>query len=590
MLQAVETTVPLPATNAPSAGNFYSAQHAPNSDDAWPPLPGNMFGLPVWPLGGDFYLLDDSTVDYNALATARAQAQATSRSGMQMMSMGASDGAGFAPLFSFSTNDLWLQINAESNGLAYLTLNNATDQVYKVLSKTDLTLTNWTIESGEVWPTNSTAMPFTIPVLDRTNALFVWAMDWTGITENGNTTPDWWFWEYFGTLALSDTNLDSHGNTLLYDYQHGFDPNVISFTLSFTNQYANAFGAPVQLSVTAGVPSYFAVLVDDTNYADANWTAYSSSNVIVNLGSVEGWHQVYVGLRGLPPNAYQTWEATRLKLDLTPPLLVVTNPAPDTVNQPVIQLQGYSPEALASIAYDLTNAIGLITNQQVLILDQYYDTNTLEFTTNYFQCFDVPLTNGLNTVTLHATDLAGNVTTTNLNFTLDYSGDTNQPAIQLYWPQNGTQISGNTFTWRGWVSDSTAQVAAQTVDTNGVTNAVTGLVGRDGSFWIAGLPLSSGTNSLSLTATDSAGNTGVTNINVVQSTLVLTITSAGLGQAVSGTISDPADYTIWVNGIMATNNGDGTWTAPDPHLTLDTPNVQVRAIPNSDNGGYGGGQ
>jgi hypothetical protein len=71
---------------------------------------------------------------------------------------------------------------------------------------------------------------------------------------------------------------------------------------------------------------------------------------------------------------------------------------------------------------------------------------------------------------------------------------------------------------------------------------------------------------------------------------VLTITSAGLGQAVQGTISDPANYTIWVNGVKATNNLDGTWVAQDPHLTLDAPTVQVRAIPNSDNGGNGGGQ
>jgi hypothetical protein len=120
-----------------------------------------------------------------------------------------SAGGGLAPSFSFSTSSLWLQITGVTNGMANLILNNATDQVYEVMSKTDLTLTNWTIEQGEVWPTNSSAMPFTVPVLDRTNALFIWARDWTGITENGNTTPDWWFWEYFGTLDLSDTNLDS---------------------------------------------------------------------------------------------------------------------------------------------------------------------------------------------------------------------------------------------------------------------------------------------------------------------------------------------------------------------------------------------
>ena len=115
-------------------------------------------------------------------------------------------------------------ITGITNGVASLTLNNATDQVYEVLSKTDLTRTNWTIEPGEVWPTNSTVMPFTVSVLDRTKALFIRAADWTGVTENGNTVPDWWFWKYFGTVALSDTNLDTVGNTLLYDYQNGMDP------------------------------------------------------------------------------------------------------------------------------------------------------------------------------------------------------------------------------------------------------------------------------------------------------------------------------------------------------------------------------
>jgi len=122
-----------------------------------------------------------------------------------------------------------------------------------------------------------------------------------------------------------------------------------------------------------------------------------------------------------------------------------------------------------------------------------------------------------------------------------------------------------------------------------VTNSVSGRIGRDGDFWVQGIPLSGGTNNLSLMITDAAGNVSVTQIPVIKSSLVLTITAAGLGQAVQGTISD-TNYTVWVNGVKATNNMDGTWTAQYPHLTLNTPAVQVRAIPNSDNGGNGGGQ
>jgi len=94
---------------------------------------------------------------------------------------------GSVPAFGPGTDSLWLQINAMSNGMAYLTLNGATNEVYEIWSKTDLSLTNWTIES-EVWPTNPVTMPFELPLLDRTNALFIWARDWTGVTGNGNMT------------------------------------------------------------------------------------------------------------------------------------------------------------------------------------------------------------------------------------------------------------------------------------------------------------------------------------------------------------------------------------------------------------------
>ena len=100
-------------------------------------------------------------------------------------------------------------------------MNNATDQVYEVISRTNLISPGWQIET-ELFPTNGTvetnALPFTVQQGNRTSTLFLRAMDWTGVTENGNTTPDWWFWEYFGTTALSDTNFDSQGITYLYDY------------------------------------------------------------------------------------------------------------------------------------------------------------------------------------------------------------------------------------------------------------------------------------------------------------------------------------------------------------------------------------
>jgi len=87
------------------------------------------------------------------------------------------------------------------------------------------------------------------------------------------------------------------------------------------------------------------------------------------------------------------------------------------------------------------------------------------------------------------------------------------------------------------------------------------------------LPLSSGTNALTLTVTDAAGNSTVTNITIVHSPLILTMDpvtpDSQLWQStvnVTGTISD-ASYSVWVNGIQGTNNGDGTWSATNVPIT-----------------------
>ncbi len=562
-LSLIEATPPTPAADVPESGTFHSAL---NPDMA--PSPADVINVPAWSLGNGVWLLDDLDYDY-----APPESLAAGRGMSRMSTMDDFSEDDFAPAFSFPTNSLWLQITNVANGLAYLNLMNATDSVYEIFSKTDLTLTNWTIEQ-EVWPTDTNCMPFTVSQSNRTN-LFIWARDWTGITENGNTTPDWWFWEYFGTTALSDTNLDSQAYTLLFDYQNGLDPNFIQFSLSVTNQYINNMSAPLQLNVTKGVPSYFAVLVDDTNFNDATWNTYTSTNITAYLGLVQGWHDVWVGLRGLPSNAMQTWQWKHLNLTM-PPVLVVTNPVTGVVDEAMIQIYGYCQDSLASISYDISNAIGVVTNQQSEITDRYYDTNVCAFTTNYFECLDVPLTNGLNAIIIHATDLAGDTTTTNFNFTLDYSSKTNPPVAQITWPMNGTQISGSNFTCRGWINDPTATVTTQLVFTNSdtnlfyggiYTNVYAGQVERNGNFWLENLPINAGTNAFTITVTDEIGNTSVTNVSIVQSTLVLTVNpvtpDSQLWQPtvnLTGTISD-STYAVWINGVKGHNNGNGTWSA-----------------------------
>jgi hypothetical protein len=571
MVEAVAQTTPTPASEVPDNGRYYSAK-TPDG----PPMPGNM-NFPAWNLGDNVWLLDDLK------PTPASTSRSMTAMDISLPTDGGDDGdtnsGSYTPNANLSgyippnTNGLWLELTNYDGNFAYLNLHNGTNQVYAIWSTTNLP-TGWQVET-ELWPVGleTNVFPFTVTALNRQN-LFLRAEDWTGVDSNGDGIPDWWIWMYFGNLSETATNLDSQGNTLLYDYQNGLDPNMIQFSIAVTNNYVNSMSAPAQLNLSAGTPSYYAVSVDDTNYeTDANWQAYAGANVMVYLGMTEGWHDVWIGLKGLPSNATPTWQHKRLKLDFTPPSLVVTNPSVSTVSVPLIQLQGYCSEALANISYDLSNAVGFVTNQDAGITGQFYSTNTFEFTTNYFEALDIPLTNGLNVITLHATDLAGNVTTTSLNYTLDYSSKTNPPTVQITWPQNGTQISGGSFTLDGQLADPTVNISVQMVSANGATNTVSGLVERNGKFWVENLPLSGGTNALTLTATDAVGNISTTNLTVVQSSLVLTMNpvtpDSQLWQPtvnLTGTISD-ATQAVWVNGVKGHNNGNGTWSASNVPTT-----------------------
>jgi len=239
----VSQTDPIAVSDLPLVGMFYSALNPTN-----PPAPANFNSLPAWDLGSGNYLLDDLDSASQSLYGMRAM-----DSGPPAPGDGGSGGGGSTNTFSytFDTNGLWLELTGITNDIISLNLNNATDQVYEVWSTASLTNAAWDIEQ-EVWPTNQTSMPFTVPLGSRTNGLFFYARDWTGITENGNRIPEWWFWYYFQDAALSDTNLDAYGNTLLYDYQSSLAPTFVAIAPSVTQGYA-----PLTVNFTlnlAGLP------------------------------------------------------------------------------------------------------------------------------------------------------------------------------------------------------------------------------------------------------------------------------------------------------------------------------------------------
>jgi hypothetical protein len=124
LVQALETTTPLPASDAPRFGSFYTIQHG----EAWPPLPADIMNVPFWDLGGGFYILD--TRNY----VAPAESQSTGRFRMD------DDFEPYLSTNSFTTNDLGLKITGITNGIASLVIYppwNVTNGVYDVEYRTN---------------------------------------------------------------------------------------------------------------------------------------------------------------------------------------------------------------------------------------------------------------------------------------------------------------------------------------------------------------------------------------------------------------------------------------------------------------------
>jgi hypothetical protein len=191
----------------------------------------------------------------------------------------------------YGSNTLWLEITGVSNSALNLVLHNTkSDASYQLLSTETLTDTQWVSEGTVTGLENAVSTPASVAMNGRAS-LFV------------------------KVISLTSPGVNTGTNA---------DPNTIQFSVSTTNQYVNVSQVSVQINVSAGVPAYMAALVDSKNYSAAVWQPFSS-NMVVNLGSVEGWHSVWVGLEGAAPAAPQTWQWINFKLSFASPVLIVTN-------------------------------------------------------------------------------------------------------------------------------------------------------------------------------------------------------------------------------------------------------------------------
>jgi len=368
----------------------------------------------------------------------------------------------------------------------------------------------------------------------------------------------------------------------------------------------NSGGGVVELSSTYSLPDAaytnfsggFYVITRATEDTDLDgmpdwWESQHELNLLANDAQEDPDGD---GVPNLAEYAY----GTNPRNPASKPVVYVSYTSPVNTNTflPVVQFTGSINLNVRTLRLDVTNAAGVTTDLEGFVTQRTVVpglgfTNSPAKYTNAFHCFDVPLTNGANTVALRFTDAYGLTFATTVAFTVDFNASPAAPVGTVLWPANGAQLGTDTFTLRGRLDNPTASVIARlTID--GEEQELGGLVERDGTFWLEDLPAPA-SGPLTLVFTDAGGKARTNTLNLTRSPVSLVLNDPSgpnlwdTALNLSGSVSDPA-YSVWINSVRATVDENGNWTAENvPVNAGGVASFALRAVPNSDNGGAGAG-
>ncbi|WP_346535175.1 BapA/Bap/LapF family large adhesin [Acinetobacter sp. 8_A20231192] len=323
----------------------------------------------------------------------------------------------------------------------------------------------------------------------------------------------------------------------------------------------------VSADITAPVVALDDVLTNDSTPALTGTVNDPTATVVVNVDGVD-----YPAVN----NGDGTWtlaDNTLPTLADGPHTITVTatdaagNVGNDTA---VVTIDTVAPNAPVLDPINATDPVSGQAEPGSTVTVTYPDGTTATVVAGTDGSWSVPNPGNLvdgDTVTATATDPAGN---TSLPGTGTVSADITAPVVAL----DDVLTNDSTPALTGTVNDPTATVVVNVdgVDYPAVNNG-------DGTWTLADntLPtLADGPHTITVTATDAAGNVGNDTAVVTVDTTApgVSFTDASTNDttpALTGTIDDPtATVVVTVDGVdyPAVNNGDGTWTLADNTLPV----------------------
>jgi len=326
-----------------------------------------------------------------------------------------------------------------------------------------------------------------------------------------------------GANTITAQARDSAGNTASNSVAVNLDTvaPVVQVTAPAPNTYMNT----QVIAVTGTVSKPVVSLNVNGNAAYVTGTTFRFNGLTLNEGQnaivVEAKDQAgNIGIQNIP-----------VVLDSAPPVIQVSAPANNSyVNTPVITITG--------VVNDL-NLSGFWINNAVVPINN-----------GNFSLANFSLISGANVINFKAKDLAGNESSSTV--TVNY--DAGIPVVGITAPKSGIVMNTPQITVTGTISKA---VAAVTI--NGAAAQITGT-----SFSLAGLTLAEGQNTIAVTATDHAGNTGMANATVTLDTTPPTVTTSAPSQAAAGaniSISGTATDNLSLNVCELLVNNGTVWSS-----------------------------
>lgn len=296
------------------------------------------------------------------------------------------------------------------------------------------------------------------------------------------------------------------------------------------------------------------------------WLPFQT-NLVIDLGPGDGERQILFSYKYKGQAFDGSGSGSSITIQRGTPTLRIVNPTNFLSSQPVIQLQGLTSRRFETLRFEQFNSGGnKVASEQQGLGTSFYGGYDFKYSDNHFSFLDVDLSPGKNTFVFHGTDEFGNEMKTNMMIVFSTAHDHTAPFIEVDWPKPNAELAGANYTIRGRMDDFSARLEAS-IRTNDSSKTYEALVERNGYFWIEDIPLALAANQITLTATDAAGNRSETNFTIIGfDGPIITmdpVTPPDLWKQfidVTGRVTPP-NHDVWINGLQAKVETDGTWWA-----------------------------